>query len=116
MCGIKLSDKVSGGTSCIMALPQNMRINTAKRRMLEGKPTLGTLIGLGASAISQVPAGFVQNNSSLRLYKQSLKVNNALPIARGFVLRDRNYLSARWPGDIYNFSNKFFKMIQEKVN
>lgn len=32
-------------------------------------------------------------------------------IKRGFALRDRNYLSARWPGDIYNFSNKFIEML-----
>lgn len=37
-------------------------------------------------------------------------------LKRGFIVRDRNYLSARWPGDIYNFSNEFVKMIQEKVN
>lgn len=30
----------------------------------------------------------------------------------GFTVRDRNYLSARWPGDIYSFSNELVKMIQ----
>lgn len=30
---------------------------------------------------------------------------------RGFVVKDRNYLSARWPGDVYQFSNEFIKMI-----
>jgi putative intracellular protease/amidase len=32
-------------------------------------------------------------------------------LKRGFVVRDRNYLSARWPGDAYNFSFEFIKMI-----
>ncbi len=32
-------------------------------------------------------------------------------LGRGFALRDRNYLSARWPGDIYNFSLEFLKML-----
>lgn len=32
---------------------------------------------------------------------------------RGFTCRDRNYLSARWTGDVYNFSLDFIKMIQE---
>ena len=30
---------------------------------------------------------------------------------RGFVVKDRNFLSARWPGDAYNFSYEFVKMI-----
>ena len=34
-------------------------------------------------------------------------------LERGFALRDRNYLSARWTGDVYNFSLEFIKMIQE---
>lgn len=35
-------------------------------------------------------------------------------LKRGFVVRDRNYLSARWPGDIYNFSIEFIKMVRTK--
>ncbi|MCF6307459.1 MAG: type 1 glutamine amidotransferase domain-containing protein [Flavobacteriaceae bacterium] len=31
----------------------------------------------------------------------------------GFSLRDRNYISARWPGDIYNISYKFIEMLKE---
>ena len=31
----------------------------------------------------------------------------------GFFVRDRKYLSARWPGDAYNFGFEFFKMLQE---
>jgi len=30
---------------------------------------------------------------------------------RGFSLKDRNYLSARWPGDVYNFSIEFIRMV-----
>jgi len=33
-------------------------------------------------------------------------------LKRGFVVRDRNYLSARWPGDAYKFSLEFIKMIE----
>lgn len=32
---------------------------------------------------------------------------------RGFTVRDRNYLSARWPGDAYNFSLAFIRMLEE---
>ena len=31
----------------------------------------------------------------------------------GFVVSDRNYLSARWPGDIYNLTFAFVKMIRD---
>jgi len=30
---------------------------------------------------------------------------------RGFVVKDRNYLSARWPGDVYNLSISFAKLL-----
>ena len=29
----------------------------------------------------------------------------------GFIVKDRNYLSARWPGDVYNFSLEYIRMI-----
>ncbi len=32
-------------------------------------------------------------------------------LGRGFVVRDRNYLSARWPGDVYNLSLRFAEML-----
>lgn len=35
-------------------------------------------------------------------------------LERGFSVRDGNYLSARWPGDAYNFSAAFIQMLQEK--
>jgi len=31
----------------------------------------------------------------------------------GFFVRDRNYISARWPGDIYSFTLAFTKMLKE---
>ena len=34
-------------------------------------------------------------------------------LERGFIVRDKNYLSARWPGDLYNFSKEFIRMIQD---
>lgn len=34
-------------------------------------------------------------------------------LERGFFVRDKNYLSARWPGDAYGFAFEFIKMLQE---
>jgi protease I len=36
------------------------------------------------------------------------RINNT---ERGFTVRDRNYLSARWPGDAYRFSLELLKML-----
>ena len=33
-------------------------------------------------------------------------------LKRGFVVKDRNYISARWPGDVYSFSLEFIKMLE----
>ena len=33
-------------------------------------------------------------------------------LKRGFTVRDRNYLSARWPGDVYNFVLEFINMLE----
>ncbi len=37
-------------------------------------------------------------------------------LQRGFFVQDGNYLSARWPGDAYNFSIEFSKMLTDKTN
>ena len=34
-------------------------------------------------------------------------------LSRGFTVRDGNYLSARWPGDMYRFSLEFLAMMRE---
>jgi putative intracellular protease/amidase len=33
-------------------------------------------------------------------------------LRRGFVVRDRHYVSARWPGDVYSISNELIEMLQ----
>ena len=36
-------------------------------------------------------------------------------LARGFTHQDGQYLSARWPGDVYTFANGFLAMLQAKA-
>jgi len=55
------------------------------------------------SALSD-PSNFLAGN--LPLFRDSKKKLNY-----GFVVKDRNYISARWPGDIYSLSYGFLKMI-----
>ena len=33
-------------------------------------------------------------------------------LSRGFTVRDGNYLSARWPGDIYSFATEYLKILR----
>lgn len=33
----------------------------------------------------------------------------------GFILRDGNYLSARWPGDAHRFAREFVKLLEDKA-
>lgn len=32
---------------------------------------------------------------------------------KGFTVKDRNYISARWPGDVYSFSTEFLEMLRK---
>lgn len=32
-------------------------------------------------------------------------------LSRGFIVKDKNYLSARWPGDIYKFTSELLSML-----
>ena len=52
------------------------------------------------------PANFVKGPTPLWR-------DTAEKLNRGFFVRDRNYISARWPGDLYSFTFEFIKMILE---
>ena len=45
---------------------------------------------------------------SLPLFRDDLQ-----NLSRGHIVKDRNYLSARWPGDIYKFSLEFIDMLTD---
>lgn len=34
-------------------------------------------------------------------------------ITKGFIVKDRHYLSARWPGDVYSFATQFIEMLED---
>ncbi|MFD1553229.1 hypothetical protein DNU06_15310 [Putridiphycobacter roseus] len=37
-------------------------------------------------------------------------------LSRGFTVRDKNYLSARWPGDVYSFTFELMQMLENPSN
>ncbi len=61
------------------------------------------------------PEMTVENEVTAALADENNFISGPKPVARdsidhlerGFIVSDRNYLSARWPGDIYNLSLKF---------
>lgn len=57
------------------------------------------------TATLQSPADFLQG--PLPILR-----DNPNHMSRGFTVRDGNYLSARWPGDIYSFATEFLKILR----
>ncbi len=54
------------------------------------------------------------NNQDFQAGPKPLFKDSPDKLGRGFALRDRNYISARWPGDIYNFSFEFLKLLDDQ--
>jgi len=67
------------------------------------------------------PETTVENEVVSALKNKSQFIHGPRPIFRdtlkntkhGFFVRDRNYLSARWPGDIYSLTLAYIKMLNE---
>jgi oxygen-independent coproporphyrinogen-3 oxidase len=53
-----------------------------------------TLIGIGASAIGRLPAGYMQNHVALGLYAERV-ASGVLPTAKGYLLTDEDKLRAK---------------------
>lgn len=55
-------------------------------------------------------------SSEANFYKGKLPVfrDSKSNLSSGFVVKDRNYVSARWPGDVYSFSKEFINLVLEK--
>ncbi|RLD73599.1 MAG: hypothetical protein DRJ10_17650 [Bacteroidetes bacterium] len=51
-------------------------------------------------------------NSNFKKGPSPLFRDDKKHLKRGFIVVDRNYISARWPGDVYSISTTFVKMIK----
>ena len=65
----------------------------------------GTTVEDEVKAALSSPSNFLHGNFPLFRDREN-------DYRHGFVVKDRNYLSARWPGDIYTFSREFLKLLQ----
>ncbi len=65
------------------------------------------------------PGMTVEDEVKSALINPSNFIHGPLPVFRdtennykpGFIVKDKNYISARWPGDIYTLSNAFLKLL-----
>lgn len=55
---------------------------------------------------------FLQYPNQLQKGNEALFRDSSHNLKPGFVCIDRNYISARWPGDVYSFSNAILNYIQ----
>ena len=53
----------------------------------------------------------LKSHDQLKKGSLPLQKDSATNLNHGFTVKDRNYLSARWPGDVYKFSAEFLKML-----
>ena len=65
----------------------------------------------GLTVEDEVTGALSEDGNFLRGPKPVLRDDDA-HLDRGFTVRDRNYLSARWPGDAYAFSRQFAAMLE----
>ena len=65
----------------------------------------------GVTVEDEVKSVLAKSSNFLKGPSQKLR-DSYENLSRGFIVKDRNYLSSRWPGDAYNFSLEFIKMIQ----
>ena len=64
--------------------------------------------------VEQEVASALKDKNNLIKGPAPMRRDDFSHLKRGFTVRDRNYLSARWPGDVYNFSLEFLKMVEGK--
>src|SRR3990167_1134369 len=93
------------------ALPGDSLLLAAKskrmKRNFQGYTSdqANAVIGLGASAVTQVPKGYLQNNSVTKAYKEALNVQKTLPIGRGFAFSTEDQIR----GEIISHLMCFFE-------
>lgn len=96
-------------TTSLLASQERMAYNLTKWWVKDYYLTYpGSTVQSEVTAALHNPADFVTGPRPVRR-------DDYAHLNRGFALRDRNYLSARWPGDVYNFSIEFVRMLEGKA-
>lgn len=92
-------------TTALLASQERMAYQLTRWWLKDYYLTYRTTVQAEVTAALANPAQFFRGPLPLR------KDDAGCP-ERGFIVRDRNYLSARWPGDVYRFSAAFIDMLE----
>ena len=91
-------------TTALLKRQELIAYNLTKQLMNDYYLTYPTPVEDEVRAALKSPDDFLKGKTPFRR-------DTARKLKRGFALRDGNYISARWPGDIYNFSLGFLEML-----
>ena len=92
-------------TTALLRRQELLAYKLTKRRMGDYYLTYPTTVEDEVTAALAKPEDFIKG--ALPMMRDSPE-----HMARGFTLLDGQYLSARWPGDIYNFTVEFHKLLE----
>lgn len=95
-------------TTALLNRQERLAYRLTKHRVGDYYLTYPVTVEDEVTAALQNPSDFKQG--PLPLFRDS-----ADNMGRGFTHRDGNYISARWPGDVYNFSHGFLEMLFEQT-
>lgn len=91
-------------TTALLATQERMAYQLTRWWLKDYYLTYPVTVQAEVTAALASPAQFVRGPLPLRR-------DDAHHPERGFIVRDRNYLSARWPGDVYHFSAALIDML-----
>lgn len=95
-------------TTALLKRQEMTAYNLTKSMMNDYYLTYPTSVEDEVRAVLESPEDFLKGKNPIRR-------DTMAKLKRGFTVRDGNYLSARWPGDVYNFSLEFIKMLEPET-
>lgn len=95
-------------TTALLNRQELLAYKLTKRKMGDYYLTYPVTVEVEVTKTLRAPTDFVQGPTPLLR-------DSPRHMSRGFTLRDGNYLSARWPGDVYSFSTEFLKMLAKET-
>ncbi|MBL4806960.1 MAG: DJ-1/PfpI family protein [Rhodobacteraceae bacterium] len=93
-------------TTALLKRQEMVAYNLTKALMNEYYRTYPTSVQEEVMAALEAPSDFHTGKNPMRRDMPN-------KLKRGFVVKDGNYVSARWPGDIYNFTNAFMDLLTD---
>lgn len=96
-------------TTCLLKAQEMLAYKLTKSKLKDYYLTYP-----GLTVEDEVTASLCHSNNFLTGPKPIFR-DSTKHIKRGFVVKDKNYLSARWPGDAYLISREFISMVKDSI-